>query len=207
MLIYEICFSLSYFTLYAVLCLVTVLSICDPMDYSLSDFFVHGDSPGKNTGVGYHAFLQRIFPTQGLNTLPPHCRWNTWVLNHLNHQGSPWILEWVTYPFSRGSSWLRSRTGVSCIAGGFFTSWATWEALLLLLLLSCLSLVQFFVTPCNPSGSSVHGILQARILEWVAMPSSKGSSPPRDQPSSLFCVRHWQAGSLPLASPGKPMII
>ena len=33
---------------------------------------------------------------------------------------------------------------------------------------------------CNPPGSSVLGILQARILEWVAMPSSKGSSRPRD---------------------------
>ena len=34
---------------------------------------------------------------------------------------------------------------------------------------------------CSPPGSSVHGILQARILEWVAMPSSRGSSSPRDQ--------------------------
>ena len=34
---------------------------------------------------------------------------------------------------------------------------------------------------CSPSGSSVHGILQARILEWVTMPSSRGSSQPRDQ--------------------------
>ena len=33
---------------------------------------------------------------------------------------------------------------------------------------------------CGPPGSSVHGILQARILEWVAMPSLKGSSRPRD---------------------------
>ena len=32
---------------------------------------------------------------------------------------------------------------------------------------------------CSPPGSSVHGILQARILEWVAMPSSRGSSRPR----------------------------
>ena len=31
---------------------------------------------------------------------------------------------------------------------------------------------------CSPPGSSVHGILQARILEWVAMPSSRGSSQP-----------------------------
>ena len=34
---------------------------------------------------------------------------------------------------------------------------------------------------CSPPGSSVHGILQARVLEWVAMPSSRGSSQPRDQ--------------------------
>ena len=34
---------------------------------------------------------------------------------------------------------------------------------------------------CSPPGSSLHGILQARILEWVAMPSSRGSSQPRDQ--------------------------
>ena len=34
---------------------------------------------------------------------------------------------------------------------------------------------------CSPPGSSVHGILQARILEWVAMPSSRGSSRHRDQ--------------------------
>ena len=34
---------------------------------------------------------------------------------------------------------------------------------------------------CSPPGSSLHGILQTRILEWVAMPSSTGSSWPRDQ--------------------------
>ena len=48
-------------------------------------------------------------------------------------------------------------------------------------LLSC---VQFFLCDsmdCSPLGSSVHGILQARALEWVAMPSSRGSSQPRDQ--------------------------
>ena len=38
------------------------------------------------------------------------------------------ILEWVSYTFSRGFSWPRNRTGVSCIARGFFTSWATREA-------------------------------------------------------------------------------
>ena len=39
---------------------------------------------------------------------------------------------------------------------------------------------------CSPPGSSVHGILQARILEWVAMPSSRGSSPPRKRTSVSY---------------------
>ena len=34
---------------------------------------------------------------------------------------------------------------------------------------------------CSPPGSSVHGILQARILEWIAIPFSRGSSRPRDR--------------------------
>ena len=55
-------------------------------------------------------------------------------------------------------------------------------------------------------GSSVHGILQARILEWVAMPFSRASSLPRDGTCvSYFCL-HWQAGSSPLAPPGKPSL-
>ena len=40
------------------------------------------------------------------------------------------ILEWVAYPFSSGSSQPRNRTGVFCIAGGFFASWATTKALI-----------------------------------------------------------------------------
>ena len=39
---------------------------------------------------------------------------------------------------------------------------------------------------CTLLGPAVHGILQARILEWVAMPSSRGSSRPRDQ-TQVFC--------------------
>ena len=43
------------------------LTLCDPMSYSLSGSSVHGDSPGMNTGVGCHALLQGIFPTQDSN--------------------------------------------------------------------------------------------------------------------------------------------
>ena len=55
---------------------------------------------------------------------------------------------------------------------------------------------------CSQSGSSVHGILQARILEWISMPSSKGSSRPRDR-NCVSCLLHWQAGSLLLGARGK----
>ena len=47
--------------------------------------------------------------------------------------------------------------------------------------LSCFTGVQLFVTPWSLPDSSVHRILQARMLEWVAMPISKGSSWPRDR--------------------------
>ena len=42
-------------------------ALCDPMDRSPPGSSVHGDSLGKNTGVGCHALLQRILPTQGSN--------------------------------------------------------------------------------------------------------------------------------------------
>ena len=54
------------------------------------------------------------------------------------------------------------------------------------------------------TGSSVHGILQARILEWFAIPSSRGSSWPRDW-TRVSCLLHWQGSSLPLVPPGKPL--
>ena len=92
-------------------------TLCDPMDCIVS--------PGQNTGVGSHSLLQVIFPTQGSNPGIPHCRR---ILYQLSHQGSPRILEWGAYPFSRGSSWARNRPGVPCIAGGFFTRWATKES-------------------------------------------------------------------------------
>ena len=77
-------------------------------------------SPGQNTGVGSLSFLQGIFPTQGLDPGLPHCGR---ILCQLSHKGSPRWLEWVAYPVS----WPRNRTRVSCITGGFFTSWALRE--------------------------------------------------------------------------------
>ena len=64
---------------------------------------------------------------------------------------------------------------------------------------SCLTLCD--PMDCSPPGSSVHGILQARILEWSAIFSSRGFSQPRDRTlvSRVSCI-----GSLPCMPPGKP---
>ena len=57
-----------------------------------------------------------------------------------------------------------------------------------------------------PSRLLCHGVLEARILAWAVMLSSKGSSWPRDWTPCLLHILHWQAGSLPLMSPGNPNI-
>ena len=71
---------------------------------------------------------------------------------------------------------------------------------------SCLTLCD--LRDCSPPGSSVHGILQARKLEWVVKLSSRGPSPPgyRNGPSDVSCTGKWFFFFffLPLASPGKP---
>ena len=85
-------------------------TLCNPKDWI-----------GPNTRVCSLSLFQGIFPTQGSNPGLPHCRW---ILYQLSYKGSPGILEWVAYPFSGGSSWPRNQTGVSCIAGRFFTNWA-----------------------------------------------------------------------------------
>ena len=59
---------------------------CDPMDCSPPGSSVHGDSPGKNPGVGCHALLQGIFPIQGSNPGLLPCRR---ILYHLSHPRSP----------------------------------------------------------------------------------------------------------------------
>ena len=55
----------------------------------------------------------------------------------------------------------------------------------------------------SPRGSSVHGIFQARILEWVFL---QGISPTQGSNLCLLCLLPWQMGSLPCALPGKPPI-
>ena len=99
-------------------------------------------------------------------------------------------LESVAIPFSRGYSWSPWATFYDCIHSQSLQSCPTLHNPM----------------DSSPPGSSVHRILQARILEWVAMLSSRGSFWPRDRTCVSYIYPHWQAGSLPLAPPGKPQL-
>ena len=114
------------------------------------------------------------------------------------------ILEWVAISFSRRSSPPRDWTQVSYVApaltGGFFTTSATWEVLSPDRMWSLkISFDVFFLKEvkkesevvqscpalcdpmdCSLTGFSIREIFQARILEWVAISFSRGSSQPRD---------------------------
>ena len=105
-------------------------TLCDPMDYSPPGSSVHGDSSGKNTGVGCHSLLQGIFLTQESNPGLPHCRQ---LLDCLSQQGSrnlqnqiyfetrkpslcripsfhlwtPWVAGWLP---PQGCAWQASST-------------------------------------------------------------------------------------------------
>ena len=196
-------------------CLVVSDSL-QPLFRSPPGSSVHGDSPGKNTGVGCLALLRGIFPTQGSNPSLLHYRK---ILYCLSHHGSSRILEWVAYPFCRGSSQTKNWTGVSHIASGFCTSWATKEPVKSE---SCSVVTNSLqphrlYSPWNSSGqntgvgsrSPLQGIFPTkgsnpglphcrqilyqlshqrspRILEWVAYPVSSGSSRPRNGTSNSF---------------------
>ena len=76
----------------------------------------------------------------------------------------------------------------------------------------CVKLLQSCLTLCDPMdcslpGSPVHGLLQARILEWVATRSSRGIFPTQGLYPCLLGLLHWQADSLPLVSPQKLVVV
>ena len=90
------------------------------------------------------------------------------------------LLLWVDPFFPEVFSWLE--TPIHITEGGVFYSQSTDFKVVCMHAKS----LQLRLTLCDPMdcslpGSSVHGILQVRILEWVAMPSSRGSSQPKDQ--------------------------
>ena len=131
--------------------------------------------------MGCHALLQGIFPTQGSNPGLPH--WGQ-ILYHLNHQGSPRILECVAYPFSRGNSLPKNPIGVFCITGGFFASWATREV-------QFSSVAQLCLALCDPMDCSTPEFpVHHQLLEFTQ--------------THVHWVRDATQKSHPLSSPIPP---
>ena len=113
------------------------------------------------------------------------------------------ILEWVDMPSSRGSSWPRDQTRVSCIAGKFFTTELPGKPMYMCMCVClyiyvyvyimeyfsycCCLVLKSCLTLCNTMGCSLPGISQERILVWVATSFSRGSSWPRDQ-THISCL-------------------
>ena len=116
-----------------------------PTLWDLTDYTVHGILQARILEWVAFPFSRRSSQPQGWNPGLPHSRQ---ILYQLTHQGSPRTLERVACPFSSGSSRPRNWTGVSCMAGGFFTNWATRAAPCMseeLNIQRCLS--RFFITP------------------------------------------------------------
>ena len=70
-------------------------------------------------------------------------------------------------------------------------------------MLSCFSCVWLFAILWTVALRLLcHGILQARLLEWVSIPSSRGIFPTQGLNPHILCLLHWQEGSLLLVPPG-----
>ena len=133
------------------------------------------------------------------------------IENQWQIQGVPCtiLLVWVFDYFHNNKSWkflhIPSECHSSPVFGeyyfcAFYSCWAH------VFCVCCAKSLQSCLTLCDPMdcsspGSSVHGILQARILEWVAMPPSRGPSRSSDR-THLLCLLNWQVDSLPLMPHG-----
>ena len=90
------------------------------------------------------------------------------------------ILEWIAFPFSRGSSQPRS----PALQVDSLPAEPQGKPLIDE---SEVKVAQSCPTLCDPMDYTVHGILQARILEWIGFPFSRGSSQPRDR-TQVSCI-------------------
>ena len=102
-------------------------TLCDPMDHSLPASSVHRDSPGMNTGMGCHALLQGILPTQGLK-LCPLCLLHYWAGSlPLVPPGKPLSILWVRFKLKwkscHSASWQHVTVDSNCESLGKRLIW------------------------------------------------------------------------------------
>ena len=107
------------------------------------------------------------------------------------------ILKWFFFIFS---SFLSSSSAPSSSSFSFFLSTPSWE-------LSQFSCVRLCVTPWTVARQAPLSMGLSRREYWSELLSSRGVFLSQGSNTSLLCLLHWQAGSLPLATLGKPQII
>ena len=109
------------------------------------------------------------------------------------------ILEWVVISFSEGSSWPRDPACFSRTGRRMLYRWATGEPKSTMEVK--VKVPRSWQTLCDQADFTVGGILQARILEWVTFPASRGSSQPRDQTKVSLNAggffTSWATGKIP----------
>ena len=132
------------------------------------------DSPGKNTGVGSHFLLQGIFLTQGSNLGLLHCK----QMLYREPPGKSCVCVYIHE--------ILCVCVCVCVCVCIHTR---FPVCMCACMLSCFSCVWLFVTLWTVGFQAPlsMGILQGWILEWVAMPSSRGSSQSRDQ-TQVSCI-------------------
>ena len=152
------------------------------------------DSPGKNTGVGCH-FLLQCMKVKSENEVTELCLTLSDLMNcsppgsSANGIFQARVLEWGAIAFSECEPW-NHETQSWYMMRAHLCPLSLWFGLkkgfqVVLLLSEWVKVTQSFPILCDPidyspPGSSVHGILQARILQWVAICFSRGSSWHRD---------------------------
>ena len=129
------------------------------------------DSPGKNTGMGCHVLLQGIFQTRDqTQVFCGSCTAGRFFITEPPGKPNMNITGWHLFCLPHNARGIESESQVAQ---------------------SCLTL--HHPMDCSLPGSSVHGVLQAKILEWVAISFSRGSSQPRDR-TQVSCTagRHFK---------------
>ena len=149
--------------------------------------------------AGVNAYQHLFLPSLSSNLLVDWRLFSSGFLKNKSWNCIPWV-------FNSSKTLLYLYTLVSNSCHIFFP----WEHYVCIYTcaLSHFSHVWLFCDPmdCSPPDSSVHGILQARILEWISMPSSRGSSRPRDWTRGLLhllhcrqILCHWATGEASVA--------
>ena len=161
------------------------------MSYSFDFSYCSWSSPGKNTGVSCYFLLQLDHVLSELLTMTHPCcvALHGMLIASLSY----------TSPFTETRLWPMKNKKICirvCVCIYIYEHTHSLQS----------SLTLCDPMDCSPPGASVHGILQARILEWVDISYSRGSSGPRDWTTSLKLL-HWQLGSLPLGTEASKEVV